>query len=104
LWEHLVLDVLLAVGVPQLHFWRDKQQREVDFVLPRGRDRVDAIECKWRADAFETRNLSAFRALYLRGRNFVVSPTPGPGYQRTMNGFQIEFVSPAELRVAMETK
>lgn len=104
LWEHLVLDALLAAGVPRLHFWRDKQQREVDFVLPRGRDRVDAIECKWRADAFEPRNLSAFRALYLRGRNFVVSPIHSPGYQRTMSGFQIEFTSPAELRAAVETK
>jgi len=27
LWEHLVLDALIAAGVPRIHFWRDKQQR-----------------------------------------------------------------------------
>jgi hypothetical protein len=74
LWEHLVLDTLIAGGVPQLHFWRDKQQREVDFVVPLGRDRVDAIECKWKPGAFETRGLAAFREQYPKGRNFVVSP------------------------------
>ena len=43
LWEHLVLEALVAAGVTRLHFWRDKQQREVDFVLPRRRDEADAI-------------------------------------------------------------
>ena len=37
LWEHLVLETLLSIPVARLHFWRDKQQREVDFVVPRGR-------------------------------------------------------------------
>lgn len=101
LWEHLVLDALLAAGVSQLHYWRDKQQREIDFVVPRGRDLVDAIECKWRPDAFETRNLATFREAYPQGRNFVVSPLPGPGYTRVMTGLLVEFVTPGELRVAI---
>ncbi|HEY2952746.1 MAG TPA: DUF4143 domain-containing protein [Verrucomicrobiae bacterium] len=104
LWEHLVLDTLLAGGVERTCFWRDKQQREVDFVVPRGRDTVDAIECKWKPDAFETRNLAAFRALYSRGRNFVVSPLHGPGYERRMGGFKVEFVRPAELRLAVAAR
>ena len=98
LWEHLVLDTLLAAGETRLNFWRDKQQREVDFVRPRGRDQVDVIECKWRPDAFETRNLKAFRSIYPKGRNFVISPLAGPGYARTLDGFQIEFSAPTELR------
>ena len=61
LWEHLVLDTLIAAGLPKIHFWRDKQQREVDFIVPRKRDTVDAIECKWKPQAFETRGLAAFR-------------------------------------------
>jgi hypothetical protein len=61
LWEHLVLDTLIAAGLPKIHFWRDKQQREVDFIVPRKRDTVDAIECKWKPPAFETRGLAAFR-------------------------------------------
>jgi hypothetical protein len=101
LWEHLVLDTLLAARVEKLQFWRDKQQREVDFVVPRGRDHVDAVECKWKPEAFETRNLAAFRAAYPRGRNFVVSPLAGAGYARTMSGCHVEFVSPAALRTAL---
>jgi hypothetical protein len=98
LWEHLVLDTLIAAGAPKIHFWRDKQQREVDFVVPRGRDAVDAIECKWKPDAFETRGLAAFRVLYPKGKNYVVCPLSGPGYERTQDGHKIAFVSPGELR------
>jgi predicted AAA+ superfamily ATPase len=98
LWEHLVLDTLIAAGLPKIHFWRDKQQREVDFVVPRGRDNVDAIECKWQADAFEMRGLAAFRAQYPQGRNYVVCPLPGRGYERVVDGHTLVFVAPGELR------
>ena len=100
LWEHLVLDALIAAGVPKIQFWRDKQQREVDFVVPRGRDSVDAIECKWKPDAFETRGLVAFREQYPKGRNLLVSPLNSAEYERTMNDIKVSFVSPAELRQA----
>ena len=34
LWEHLVLDVLLAgIGPDRVRFWRDKLKREVDFLV-----------------------------------------------------------------------
>jgi predicted AAA+ superfamily ATPase len=101
LWEHLVLDTLIAAGSPKIHFWRDKQQREVDFVVPRGREAADAIECKWKPEAFETRGLTAFREQYPKGKNFAVSPLNGPGYARVQNGLKISFVSPGELRQAM---
>ncbi len=98
LWEHLVLDTLIAAGLQSVHFWRDKQQREVDFVLPRGRNSVDAIECKWRAEAFETRGLAAFRAQYPQGKNYVVSPLTGPAYERIESGLKVVFLTPGELR------
>jgi uncharacterized protein len=97
LWEHLVLDALIAAGIPRLHFWRDKQQREVDFVVPRRRDAVDAIECKWRAEAFDTRSLRAFRSNYPKGRNFAVAPIEGPPYERRLDGLEVSFVSPVDL-------
>jgi predicted AAA+ superfamily ATPase len=100
LWEHLVLDALIAAGLPQFFFWRDKQQREVDFVVPRGRESVDAIECKWRPEAFEARGLLAFREHYPKGKNYVVSPLTGPAYARVQSGLKIQIVSPAELRQA----
>jgi predicted AAA+ superfamily ATPase len=101
LWEHLVLDTLIAAGLPKIHFWRDKQQREVDFVVPRGRDSADAIECKWNPQAFETRGLAAFREHYPKGKNFVVSPLTSPSYERVQDGLKISIVSPGELRLAM---
>jgi predicted AAA+ superfamily ATPase len=101
LWEHLVLDTLIAAGQPKIHFWRDKQQREVDFVVPRSRDAVDAIECKWQADAFEPRGLLAFREQYPKGENYVVSPLSGPAFERVQSGLEISFVSPGELRQAI---
>jgi uncharacterized protein len=101
LWEHLVLDTLIAAGLPKIHFWRDKQQREVDFVVPRGRDTVDAIECKWKPQAFESRGLAAFREQYPKGKNFIVSPLTGPSYERVQDGLKTLIVSPGELRLAM---
>lgn len=103
LWEHMVLDSLVAAGLPRIHFWRDKQQREVDFVVPRGRDAVDAIECKWRPEEFGTRGLLAFRANYPKGRNYVVAPIEGPSYQRRQDDLELSVVSPAELRLAFQS-
>ena len=99
LWEHLVLDALVAAAVPKIHFWRDKQHREIDFVVPHGRDRVDAIECKWKPDAFDPRALATFRGSYPHGANFVVCPLTAAGYQREIDGLKVSFVSPTELRV-----
>ena len=100
LWEHLVLDTLIATGLPKIHFWRDKQQREVDFVVPRSRDAVDAIECRWTPEAFETRGVEAFRERYPKGKNYVVSPLSGPAYERLQDGLKLAFVSPGQLRQA----
>jgi predicted AAA+ superfamily ATPase len=78
LWEHLVLETLLSeIPARDVYYWRDKQRREVDFVLSRGNGRVDAIECKWRPDRFSPRSFTAFRELHPVGRDFVLSPGAG---------------------------
>jgi len=74
LWEHLVLDVLrTASGGLGLGYWRDKSDREIDFVVARGRE-VHAIECKLTPSRFDPANLTVFRQQYPRGRNILVSP------------------------------
>lgn len=75
LWEHLVLDHL-RVFVPntRLHFWRDKSQREVDFVIDRRGGVVDSIEAKMSPDDLSSANLTEFRRLYPLGRDYVVCP------------------------------
>jgi len=102
LWEHLVLDTLLSIPVRKVHFWRDKQQREMDFVIPRGRDVVDVIECKWNLDALETRGLAAFRANYPKGRNYVVSPSVTTPYARTTGEFAWEVTPVGHLRKELQ--
>lgn len=77
LWEHVVLETLQAEVVGQgrrVHFWRDRQQREVDFVVPAGRGAAHAIECKWSTQGFETRGLGGFRGAHPKGKNFLVVP------------------------------
>ncbi len=92
-----------AAGLPKIHFWRDKQMREVDFFIPRDRDAVDAIECKWPPAVFEMRGLAAFRENYPKGKNYVVRPLNGPGYERTQAGLRISGVSPKKLRLGFRS-
>jgi hypothetical protein len=92
LWEHLVLETLLAqVGERGIRYWRDKERRELDFVLPGPRGRCDAIECKWQAAGYSPRALAAFRALHPQGGNFVVSPQVEPPYARDFRGLLVVF-------------
>lgn len=98
LWEHLVLDTLLATPLPRVHFWRDESNREIDFVIPQTNRRVDAVECKWNADAFETDSLLKFRKSYKEGRNLVVAANVTKPYIRRVKGLEIDFVPISQLR------
>jgi len=65
LWEHLVLDELkFELSDATIHYWRDKQKREVDFVIDRRGLPPVAIECKWRTSAADYSGLAAFRSLH----------------------------------------
>jgi predicted AAA+ superfamily ATPase len=99
LWEHVVLETLIAQAAPRIHYWRDKQHREVDFVLPQRGGRVDAIECKWRVTDLDTKGLRAFRDRHPDGRNSVVAPIPGDPYERTVAGLRVTVTSPRDLRL-----
>lgn len=102
LLEHLTLETLQSLPeLPRIHYWRDKDKREVDFVLPFDRERVDAIEVKWSGEAFEPRGLRAFRAAYPRGRNWLVTSQTGPAFDRQHAGLEITSVGIEGLRTAM---
>ena len=75
LWEHLVLDSLrFRFADENIFYWQDKSRREVDFVIRRGRDRVDVLECKINPDKLDVKPVEAFRDLYPGGDNYIVSP------------------------------
>ncbi|MEI8311718.1 MAG: ATP-binding protein [Verrucomicrobiota bacterium] len=98
LWEHLVLETLQAHFTDDpIRYWRDKQGREVDFVLSRGRDAVDAIECKWSANAFDGASLRTFRTLYPKGRNYLVTPSATVAYQKRKGDMDVTVCSPEEI-------
>lgn len=82
LWEHLVLDELRARFAPErLFYWRDKQKREVDFILAeRGKPPL-AIECKWKLKSGQTKHFSAFQHLYPDARFILVTTDSAEPYR-----------------------
>jgi hypothetical protein len=98
LWEHLVLEYLQARGAAwRVQYWRDTAGREIDFVIARGRARVDAIECKWDPKHFDAAPLGTFRSFYPVGRNFLVCPLTGPSHARRIGGLEVRVCAPDAL-------
>ena len=98
LWEHLVLEHLQAhFPDTPVQYWRDKGGHEVDFVLTRRRDEVDAIECKWDASAFDSSALNVFRSHYPKGRNYLLSPSGAPSYVKRFGSHEMRVCTPSEL-------
>jgi predicted AAA+ superfamily ATPase len=99
LWEHLVLEQLQAhfADYPA-QYWRDKAGREVDFVLARRRDEVDAIECKWDPAAFDSTALKLFRSYYPNGRNLLVTPSGNPAYPKRYGELEVIVCTPTDLQ------
>jgi hypothetical protein len=90
LWENLVLDELCSL-YPRgyIHYWRDKSQREIDFVVTRSEGQVDAIEAKISPDAFDAGALRVFREAHSLGRNTVVCPVVRTPYVIRKSGFKV---------------
>lgn len=99
LWEHLVLEHLQA-HFPDYpaQYWRDKAGREVDFVLARRRDEIDAIECKWDPAAFDSTALKLFRSYYPHGRNYLVTPSGHPAYPKRYGDLEVMVCTPTDLQ------
>lgn len=98
LWEHLVLEQLQAhFPDTPVRYWRDKSGHEVDFVLAHGREEVDAIECKWDPEAFDSSALALLRSYYPKGRNFLVTPSGDPAHIRRYGRLEVSVCTPAGL-------
>lgn len=95
LWEHLVLDELQTTFSPHcLHYWRDKSQNEIDFIVERKQGRADAVEAKISPDAFDAKSLKEFRGIHPAGNNYVVSPFVKKPYVIRKNGFTVHVCRP----------
>ena len=90
LWEHLVLDELRATQPAHtIHYWRDKSQREIDFVIEGGAGVVHTVEAKINPDAFDAGALVEFRRHYRQGENFLVCPHVVEPYSIRKAGMEI---------------
>lgn len=98
LWEHFVLNELQAhLQSRELHYWRDKRQHEIDFVLARRGRPPLAIECKWSAGEFDTVNMQAFGKQYPRAKFYMVAHDIERSFVRDYDGLTVKFVGIAEL-------
>jgi len=99
LWEHMVLEFIQAQGdEPKVQYWRDTSGREVDFVMPRARDAVDLIECKWNPEELDPSAAKTFRQYYPRGGNYLISPMTGRGYKKRLGGLEFLVCDPSGWR------
>ena len=99
MWEHLVLEYLQAVLPDQtVAYWRDKAGREVDFVLARRRDHVDAVECKWNPSEFDPAALRIFRSYYQKGNNYLVCYLMDKSYEKRYGSLTVTICAPDEIK------
>jgi len=97
LWEHYVLNELLSLRQRPLQYWRDKQGREVDFVVADHGRSPTAIECKWGGDSFDPTSLAAFRRLHPGEENWVVCRGAERPYERSFGGLRVRFIGVRDL-------
>jgi len=98
LWEHFVLNELHGrLQGRQIMYWRDKRRHEIDFVIQKRGKAPTAIECKWKAEGFDGKNLSAFRRQYKKGENYVVASNVSRAYSRKHKGLKVQFLSLEDL-------
>ncbi|MFQ5751494.1 MAG: ATP-binding protein [bacterium] len=94
LWEHLVLDTLRAhLDASSLFYWRDKSNREIDFVVKAQERKVHTIECKINPEQWQPKSFMAFRALYPDGENYIISPNIKKAYKYKYQEWTLNYCS-----------
>jgi hypothetical protein len=102
LWEQIVLNELTgALQTPDIHYWRDKADHEIDFVIPAHGGNVDTIECKWSHRTLGPENLVSFRKRHPAGLNYVVCADVTESYAARISGIPVEYVTLHDLLVRM---
>jgi predicted AAA+ superfamily ATPase len=97
LWEHLVLDTLRThLPNQQVYYWRDKSNREIDFVLKKQGNSVDTVECKINPDHLSVSHIKTFRESYPKGENYCYSPFIDETYSLNLDGIKVNFIGSAE--------
>jgi hypothetical protein len=103
LWEQFVYNELLAHFNPRaIHYWRDKRNHAVDFVLAFRDAAPAAVQCMWVSDEFDPAGLKSFRIQYPQGQNFVVCHDVLMPYRKNFSGLKVTFLPLADLVTALK--
>jgi predicted AAA+ superfamily ATPase len=98
MWEHYVLNELNAnLQSKHIHYWRDKQGHEIDFIIERRGSAPIAIETKWKHHDFDCKNLKVFLRQYPHAEAYVVAHDVSKKTKKSINGVSIQFVSLKEM-------
>lgn len=102
LWEHFTLNEMHAgLQTRDIHYWRDKQGHEIDFVFQKRGGQPIAIECKWRADGFDPANLKVFRRIYPKGDNFIICHDVARPYNKAFDNIKVTYLPLSHLIAAL---
>jgi len=98
LWKHLVLDMLRdQFSTREVYYWKDKSNREIDFVIRGSRDEVHFIECAMVPDRISFGAIQEFRRLYPSGENLILTPAATTSYRFKTNNFELTCSNGVEL-------
>jgi predicted AAA+ superfamily ATPase len=105
LLEHITLDSIRAERPNQaVHFWRDKQGREIDFIIEEADQSITTIECKWTRHRHGSKNLDAFRSYYPTGKNILVTNQPSERFQAKLGAHSVEVCHPSDLMAQLSER
>lgn len=104
LWEQCVLNEMHGhLQKDAIHYWRDKQGHEIDFVLHNKRTtELTTIECKFTSSSLSksrttdtaiSTNIDAFRRHYPKGKNYIVSSDVDRSFERRYGNTILSFVN-----------
>lgn len=98
LWEHLVLNELMAnLQSRNINYWRTKQGKEIDFVLPQRNGSVHVMECKLSEKELDPAAITLFRQSYKEGRNFAVCHDISKPFTRRYGPIEVRFMNLEDL-------
>ena len=72
----------------------NRRFKKADFVAPRSRARVDAVECKWSPAQFDPSPLKVFRKYYPKRANYLICPLSVPGYVKKADDLDVYVCHP----------
>jgi predicted AAA+ superfamily ATPase len=100
--EHLTLNEMLTqFDRERIHYWRNKDKNEIDFIIKlRGKPPI-AIECKWNSKEFNHTAIRKFREIHPLGKNILVTTDVTAKRIKKFGELDVEIVPLSKLLTAI---